>query len=674
MFVQKKQNMHNIYLPELLKIRIQNYTLYPKGLDYEYKFVKGINLVLGGNGMGKTTFVNLIKYAILGHYKKNYDFVRTYLGKVIEKRRAFTDDYFRKREDKSLKKNTPTVLLSFKINNEIFDVKRDLDNIKLISFSINGIAFEGATISENKYDQLDSNIKHSFLQFKYEEQIEKYSNLTFDDLIFFVNEILFFGENHDTILWNEGNSNDIDVQNELFNKYFNEPDLDKKRQKSLREAKYHDSLSRHKSEDARAIRNAIKGISERNSSCENPIDKTISLKENIESIENKIENNQQKRINNSNSISLLQNEINSLSLRTSELDNRKDQFDKKNQSNQWKSMHPYYNIFIENITSNHVCPICNNPSDTLTKRLMDYPTKCFVCGQEIKKTKNLIDIEQYRLISEERKRVYKDIQIDQKELSKMDSLNKELDDEFQILNIKLREKKIALRNLEFLSTKDGGTDNLIEFQNEIDKLMKSKDDEIKKSTIYKKKADDISKLIEEKITKNVKEFSSIFSSYANAFLGVKCGLTYDTFGENKIKRFYPIIDGSIRENAEELSESQRFFVDHSFRMSILSFFYNTPAFYIAETPDSSLDISYENNAANVFLKFLENPNILILTSNLNNSSFIKHLMANRQHSSISVVRLFEIARQSKIQNTSEILNKIYIDIINKCDIINKIND
>ena len=51
-----------IFLPELLSINIKNYTLYPNGLDYTFDFVKGVNLVLGGNGMGKTTFVNIIKF------------------------------------------------------------------------------------------------------------------------------------------------------------------------------------------------------------------------------------------------------------------------------------------------------------------------------------------------------------------------------------------------------------------------------------------------------------------------------------------------------------------------------------------------------------------------------------------------------------------------------------
>ncbi|WP_372935890.1 AAA family ATPase [Mariniphaga sediminis] len=61
-----------------------NFTLYPNGLNFKYDFVNGVNLIVGGNRMGKTTFVNIIKYAIIGHYKEGYDFTRTHLGRKIE--------------------------------------------------------------------------------------------------------------------------------------------------------------------------------------------------------------------------------------------------------------------------------------------------------------------------------------------------------------------------------------------------------------------------------------------------------------------------------------------------------------------------------------------------------------------------------------------------------------
>ena len=62
-----------IYLPELLSINIKNYTLYPNGLDYTFNFVKGVNLILGGNGMGKTTFVTLFDLPFSGYTKNRLD-------------------------------------------------------------------------------------------------------------------------------------------------------------------------------------------------------------------------------------------------------------------------------------------------------------------------------------------------------------------------------------------------------------------------------------------------------------------------------------------------------------------------------------------------------------------------------------------------------------------------
>ncbi|EAA8668932.1 AAA family ATPase, partial [Salmonella enterica] len=178
------------------------------------------------------------------------------------------------------------------------------------------------------------------------------------------------------------------------------------------------------------------------------------------------------------------------------------------------------------------------------------------------------------------------------------------------------------------------------------------------------KAESISREIEQQIISNTSKFSALFSEYAENFLGVKCSLTFDKLTSGN-RRFYPVIDGKTRIYEEELSESQRFFIDHSFRMSILSFFYSTPTFYIVETPDSSLDISYEENAANVFIRFLQSPNSLIITSNLNNSSFVNHIIDNNKDVSVSLVRLLDIAKKSTIQNTNTTLIEMYNSIKHK---------
>lgn len=655
--------MRKIYLPSLKKIQIQNFTLYPNGLNFEYEFINGVNIIIGGNGMGKTTLVNLIKYSIIGHYKKDFDFTRTYKDRKIEKRILHPVDYYKNRLDNSIVTDSKAnVTVNFEINNNLFTVTRCIESITLNSYSLNGEKIEGKIISQNKYEDLSDDIKHEYLQKKYEDDISKVSELSFDDLIFFVNEILYFGEDHKTILWNDGKIGN-DVQNELFNKYFNTPELDKLRQEAERQAKYFDSSARHRSEDIRAIKKVLDKVNDSKNKVDNIESinsKIINIKNEIENVDKQLDNKQSYRKKVDNKIQLLNNQINEISVKEANLDKDKKTAENKLFANKWQHLHKNYDLYFKSIKTNHICPLCTKEvEDTFAEEILNNSNNCILCNQEINEVESKsLDIEYDEinklLIEEHRK-----LQNYQKEIFENDKILKELDKDFRILSVKKRELQSILRELEFSNSQvpNSETDQLQAFYDEIANLEKLKNEFQEKSLIEKNKADEFSKLIEEQISKETNRFSILFSNFAGEFLGVKCSLTYDDLGDGN-RRFYPVIDGKIRQYEEELSESQRFFIDHSFRMSILSFFYTKPTFYIVETPDSSLDISYEKNAAKVFMKFLEKDNSLILTTNLNNSEFLNHLIELAKNR-VSIISLLDIGKKSVIQNASNTLLEIY---------------
>lgn len=662
--------MRKIYLPELINIKINNFTLYPNGMNYKYDFIKGVNLVLGGNGMGKTTFVNLIKYAIIGHYKKQFSYTRTYKDRSVEKRILYPMDYFRNRMDDSVLTNgDPTVEITFALNSTVFKVTRRLDVIQINNINIDNKIIDGLLIPQSKYEDISEENKPEYLQFKYEKLIEKHSGLNFDDLIFFVNEVLFFGENHKTILWNDGDKPD-NVQNELFNKYFNSPELDKQRQESQRQAKYYDSISRHRSEDIRAIRKVLDRVEESKATpnkSDDPFKQVISCKDELEKAEFKIKTLKEIALNNSSKASISQNKINTLSIKVNDLEQEINKAEAKLKSKIWEKLHPDYDIFIENIKNNHICPMCNTENHQLYERVIDDSIHCFSCGSLFDKTddellnsnhKNLVN--DYKLLSNQ-------IQEQQKNLKIIDIENESYDKDIRGLEAKKRSllQKIRTLELQISNKKEDSNKDLQAFYEEIKKLESEKLYYQELSRVSFQKSDSISKEIEQQIISNASKFSALFSGFAENFLGVKCSLTFDKLTAGGNRRFYPVIDGKPRIYEEELSESQRFFIDHSFRMSILSFFYSTPTFYIVETPDSSLDISYEENAANVFIHFLQSPNSLIITSNLNNSSFVNHIIDNGKGIEVSLVELLDIAKKSTIQNTNTTLNDMYTSIKSK---------
>lgn len=655
-----------IYLPELQRIHIKNYTLYPNGLDYTFDFIKGVNLVLGGNGMGKTTFVNLIKYAIIGNYKNRFDFRRTYLDRMILRRQENSASYFSNRMDASVitDGDKPFVELSFRIHDAEFLVRRDLQEIRLISCLVNGETISGEQISQAKYEKLSEEEKKPYLLYKYEKEVEKYLNITFDDLIVFVNEVLFFGEDHKTIMWNNSSSGSIDVQNELFNKYFNDPKLDEGRQEALRQAKYFDSLSRHRSEDMRAIKKVLDKIDEakkQKHSNDIPL-RIIELKEKISEASAMLKQLQKEQKERVSRIETLENEINLASSRVVETERKKAKLESQRNSQIWETVHPSYYKFERNIRLNHICPLCNKPSESLASKVDSKPDNCFLCDSPLEKhaADNLTQI--YKDVQATLNSTYNYINEKKREINRLENEVKEGDSRFEAQSVYVRNLNSALRELQFANSQEIPNGGEIQpFLDEMERLQREKEENQQKSMAESNRATEISNRMVAEVTENVLHFSNIFSSYAEQFLGVECKLTYTKLGDDVTERFYPVIAGITRQNEEELSESQRFFIDHSFRMTILTFFYQRPTFYIVETPDSSLDISYEHNAAKVFLQFLEKPNTIIITSNLNNSTFLRYLIENSE-GYVDVVGLLDIAKQSMIQNSSDQLKGLYNEI------------
>ena len=110
---------HKVFLPKLKKIRIVNYSLYSEDINYD--FIDGLNLIVGGNGVGKTTFINILRYALIGLYKKELD-VKVYKGekRLVRGRYANSDYFFRNRTKQIDSDKNGYVELEFEINETLF--------------------------------------------------------------------------------------------------------------------------------------------------------------------------------------------------------------------------------------------------------------------------------------------------------------------------------------------------------------------------------------------------------------------------------------------------------------------------------------------------------------------------------------------------------------------------
>lgn len=610
-------------------------------------------MIVGGNGVGKTTFINLIKYGLIGLYKKELD-VRTYKSEKRLVREQYSQFYFKNRMyDEELYKNEDAeVILTFNINKTQFVVTRGLNEIILKKVIVieNNSSFEldGIPIRQDKYEKLDEDDRKNFLQGRYEELVSSKSNINdFNDLIFFVNQILFFDEDRKTIIWEPL------IQERLSSKYFNDPRLDEEFQEAKRQAKYHDSISRHKSEDIRAISKIVKRLEgETNDTQINGLNEINKLKKKLDKANELLNDIQTERKGYEIKISICVNQRVNHNRKAKELEKQIKEEESSLYRKIWGTRNPNYNIYYDNLKMLHLCPMCNQ---NVTEEHLTEENECFLCHQSITTEVEIptnvkemkLELEKLLLLSQS---CEKEIYNLENELRKMDSEYNKLKREVFELQSKVREldHKMYSNN-----ERSDESFTYTAMMAELDELEREKQENVQLSDKYNHLADEIIQRIESNLSDITKELSGIFSDFAGDFLGVDCRLTFDNLIKKEVKMYIPVIGDKVRLDPLELSESQRFFTDQAFRMSLLNYFYTTPSFFVCETPDSSLDVSYEANAAQIFLKYLQQPNTLIVTSNLNNSEFLDLII--QRSTQISFLNLLEYGKPSIIQKNSDIL-------------------
>lgn len=158
------------------------------------------------------------------------------------------------------------------------------------------------------------------------------------------------------------------------------------------------------------------------------------------------------------------------------------------------------------------------------------------------------------------------------------------------------------------------------------------------------------------IAESVRLLGELYSMYASRFLGTECTLTETAASDRflNLAQFVPRFDGAARPTPESCSEAQRFFLDIAFRLAVLDLARNlsgVPASFICETPESALDLSYRDNVVSMFLEFARQGHTLILTTNVQESTIATDLLreftpASRKRRTLN---LLELGRPTKVQ-------------------------
>jgi len=197
---------------------------------------------------------------------------------------------------------------------------------------------------------------------------------------------------------------------------------------------------------------------------------------------------------------------------------------------------------------------------------------------------------------------------------------------------------------------------------EVEKLERERDEFRRQSQAHYAKRDELrGKLREyEKTLKGHYERGSVdfvprFRVLAEEFIGLPIDVELEHHQGSNISGFGLKLRmaGTLRLQAEEVSESQRFFIDIALRMALAEYMSDGPATLLIDTPEGSLDIAYESRAGSMFSKFAENGNKILMTANIKSSQLVLKLAELQRRTGMQVVRMTDWTDLSEVQQSGE---------------------
>ncbi len=616
-----------INFPILERISVQNYALYVGSTDspgLNHTFSSGVNVIVGINGLGKTTLLNMLLKSMTGPYDLPHG---DELGE--KKRRLVSSDryWFRRRVPDDAVNAHVTAM--FYVGEHYFEVKRSLANLDIVELSVDQQCVQLARPQD--------------LEAAYQNHIIEASGLSsFDDFVFLMRYVVFFLEDRRSLVW------DAAAQGDILGILFGEQGSNRKEYVEL----FNELLS--KDSEYRNIQAVVnkrkKEYQKQLGSIEGgQLDMLIKQhekrKDDVETCRKRKEELSQERD----------------SLRTQIENRRRDIYDGR--ASLTKDLNEFYTSFFPQVNDaaryllSHFeaeagCIVCGNSTSEAIERVnakLSMNT-CPVCESPIERSGQPSNDPH---AGEEIEGLRASIEKLESELQSMlEPLNKaEL--EFAHVSAELVSAVSETNSLEQqLNAIGQSMPEAINRREEIANRVSSFEDALNEIEIERTRLTEQFRGIAEGIDQEVKVVSQrieeSFRTFISGFLAEDCAIAYTSrqsrigqraaSGSFPFPHFVPSLTSGVyrnnatpREYGQSVSESQKEFIDLAFRMALLEVAApNTAAMLILETPEASLDSVFIPRAADLLRRFAVRSGggvstRLIASSNVNREQMIPAL-------------------------------------------------
>lgn len=626
--------MPNIYLPNIIKLELTNFSLYCEQ-SVVMDFSKPVSCLMGANGIGKSTLLNCINFAITGRINPTNKKLKSI--DTLDRGNNYYLQYFDGRIAE-VDKDYASTRISFMLGNKRIEVVRNF--------------FPDNSILEYKLDNKTQDPRN------YEKDVVQFANLNnYAQFVFLQLKVLTFDESRDCLFWNPS---------------ILTPTIFLCLGESVDNAERADELAHEIQKVNSRIRNVQWEISKQSARLTTLVEEKSKTEETRPQYTSEDEANAQneyeeiiKELEESESYQQSYiKEQQQLYARITELTVEKVRFRKEYEEYYAKLYsekgHLYRNPIILALTSDG-CPICHAAHKKLPKHVEQAIEQniCPLCGEPISET-----------VTEQTDIIAKLEEIDNNlsnldhELEELILRQKAVEDQLNTLKKKIDELKkrkegIEKKSYSFLFDDPAGdswTSRINALQDSISTVEQEKSKHIEERDQLKLEYDSLCVSLEQIYHRVQVDFLPIFKNFAKEFTGLDLDMNLISVTDDgrKMFKFILQIDDTNRDNEFELSESQRFFIDIALRMAIVTFVCkktNASTSMLIDTPEGSLDIAYETNAGSMFFEYVAANQKMIITANLNSSGLIQTLATKTKLDKFELISMLKWAKLSSVQNT-----------------------
>lgn len=623
--------MKKFAFPSLERVRIKQFSLYRKRDLIDVDLSKNVVCLTGANGLGKSTFITILNYALTGIVRNPDRRFSSYnsISAFFNKNKGFASDYFDGRITES-DYDSAEVSIDFRIGNNAYSITRGFfepDQLRTFTRTVDDV------ITEFPEDASESRLNGL-----YKEHLTRDLGLAeFEQFVFLQFYVFVFDETHQLLFWDESL-----IERVLYLFFGVDPAKAKKADQLRKDYHKFDSEARNTQWKITQARKDVKALTE-------SLDEIISedssaVAERHRALLEDFEELESRRQKTESDLSLATLVISELSLESVVLRNE------------------YKRLF--NATLRTETPIEDNPdviyllNDMRLRLRLDQPVDDLIT----KLIETIKNADEPAETSAEVFEKLKDIDSRLLEISgnlhdaqsresrlvgEVESIDKSL------LDVRSKIAAIENENAELISKlfvpKDGkGTESILShYREQIVRFTEQKEEAYRRRDKAREELAPLEEELSVGYVEAEREFIPLFNQYAKSFLGLELSINLSTSSKG-ITSLSIDIDDSHRSEAFQLSESQRYFVDIALRMALVDLIADSATLYI-DTPEGSLDIAYESKAGEMFAQYASGGRRLVMTANINTSQLLLELAKICKSERMNIERMTDWTVMSNVQ-------------------------